>query len=50
MMKGEFLGGTETFDGITTEWGRGWEKLGQTADLDLNASNVAEITDATDST
>ena len=33
MMMGQFLGGTETFDGVTTEWGPNWTQLGQKADL-----------------
>ena len=42
LMMGQFLGGTETFDGVTTEWGPNWTQLGQKADL--TDGSLVEVT------
>ena len=39
---GEFLGGSETFNGVTTEWGPNWTLIGQTTDL--NDSSLVAVT------
>ena len=42
MMMGDFLGGSETFDGVTTLWGPNWTNLGQKSEP-IDANNLAVI-------
>ena len=46
---GDFLGGEETFDGTTTQYGLNWQSLGEKVDIsDTSAFTVVTSTDLAD--